>query len=472
MKFGEWTPDRDVFENQGLVTCLNVTPDTYYRPFRDLVGQGTAMSGACIGAVSFKDDANNAYNFAGVTDKLYRLDSNSWVSINTGYTTSGNQRWRFARFGDLVLATNRADVVQKYDITSDSAFSALGGTPPKARHIAVVRDFVVLGNLSTDENTVIWSGINDAEQWTAGTGESDSQILPEGGAITGVVGGEFGLVFQENSITRMEYQGPPLGFAFDVIEQGHGCIASGSLVRQGIFTYYLSRNGFHVTDGSQSQDIGTTKIEKYFFAKADETLFYKMSAVSDPLNNLIIWSYVGQDSSDGNPNWLLLYNYELKRWSEVNVSHEQIFNSLSAGYTLEGLDALYPDLDAMPISLDSRSLQGGTTLLSGITTLHEFGTFTGDVLPACIATGEFELNKFQRTFLKEVWPVGDGTITVKVGYKDTHQTSTSYTAAYAINSSGYANFLANNRLHSFQFDFTDFTRASGFEVKAEVTSEY
>lgn len=471
MKFGEWLPDRDVFENPGLVKALNVIPGTYYRPLRSLVAQGGAMGEECLGAYSTKL-AGNAFNFAGTGTDLYKITAGDWTSVKSSLTTTGENVWRFERFGDLVIATNRDENIQHYDISADSAFSDLAGNPPKAKHIAVVRDFVVLGNTITAENQVRWSAINNAEGWTEGTDEADSQIIPEGGAVTGLMGGEYGLVFQERRIVRMDYQGPPFGFTFDEIEKNTGCIAAGSIIRFGVRTYYLSHNGFYVTDGTQSVPIGSEKIDKDFFSKADETLLYKMSATVDPLNKLVIWSYVGKDSANSRPNRLIIYNWDLKRWAEAELLHDKIFNSLSTGVDLDSLDPDHPNLDLMDTSLDSRTFQGGTLVLSAVDQSGYLSTFTGDVMEAHLKTGQMELNELRRTLLTEVWPEIDGTIQVKVGKKENHQTAASTTGFINVGASGFAPFLENSRYFDFEFKINDWSRASGFKAKAEALGEY
>ncbi|GAF96262.1 unnamed protein product, partial [marine sediment metagenome] len=252
MKFPEWLPDRDEFENPGLVECLNVIGDTYYRPIGTLTGGGTALTDYARGAFSLKDDDGVAFNFAGDETKLYHLQSGNMVAVNTGYATTTENVWRFAKFGSFCLTTNRDNNIQKFDVESVAVFSDLGGTPPKAKELAVVGDFLVIGNIAGAPNKVQWSGINDIEEWTAGVSESGSQELPEGGAIKAITSGEYGLIFQENHITRMTYQGPPLNFSFDVVETGRGTIDGGSVVQFGILTYFISQNGFYVTDGTQS----------------------------------------------------------------------------------------------------------------------------------------------------------------------------------------------------------------------------
>lgn len=466
MKFPEWLPDRDVHDNPGLVECLNVIPDTYYKPIGDLVSNGTAMDAYGRGGYSMLDNDNVPFVFGGNETKLYEHISGDWSAVTSSLTSGTEDVWRFAQFGTICIATNQTSVVQKYDVAADSAFSALAGTPPQAKEVAVVGDFLVFANISTDAAKVQWSGINDITQWTAGTDESGSQTLPEGGPIRAIVGGEFGLIFQDHYITRMNYQGPPLNFSFDVIETGRGAISSGAVVQFGIYTYYLSHNGFYVTDGTQSIQISQNKVEQYFFGKFDEAFSHKITSVADHINKLIIWSYVGQDSPDGLPNWMIIYNFELQRWSEVSISHQLIFNGIAAGLTLEQLDTNYPDLDAMTTSLDSRAFKGGAESTYAIGTTNALATFTGDTLAGKLEMGEYELVPGQKSVLREVWPLIDGNITVTVCKRANYQSTPIKTGAIDVNTYGFAPFTENGRYHSIQFDFTDWTRANGFEIKS------
>ena len=472
MKFPEWLPDRDEFENPGLVECLNVIGDTYYRPIGTLTGAGTAMDDFARGAFSMKDEDGVAFNFTGDETKLYQLQAGDLVEINSGYATGAENVWNFAKFGPFCIATNRDDNIQKFDVSSDLLFSDLGGSPPKAKELAVVGDFLVLGNIEGAPNRIQWSGINDIEQWTSGVSESGSQDLPEGGTVLRITSGEFGLIFQENNITRMNYQGPPLNFSFDVVETGRGALTGGGVVQFGILTYYISQNGFYVTDGTQSFPISTDKVDAYFFNKLDETLPHKITAIATPAEKIISWSYVGKDSLDGLPNWLIIYNWELKRWSEASINTQIVFTTTSNGLTLEELDALHPDLDAMTTSLDSRIFKGGVSSAAAIDENNQLATFTGAPMAARIKTGEYEFVKGQKSVLTQVWPQIDGDITVTITKRANYQETAAPTGAIGVNSLGFAPFTENGRYHSFQFDFENWTSASGFEFRSETSGEY
>ena len=64
----------------------------------------------------------------------------------------------------------------------------------KVLPVAVVRDFVVTG-YSGGESRVTWSAINDETSWTAGSNQSDFQVIPDQGHVKAVVGGEYGIIF-------------------------------------------------------------------------------------------------------------------------------------------------------------------------------------------------------------------------------------------------------------------------------------
>ena len=52
--------------------------------------------------------------------------------------------------------------------------------------------------------------------------QADFQDLPDGGNVTGLVGGEYALIFQETSVRRMTYEGPPIIFRIDKIANDIG----------------------------------------------------------------------------------------------------------------------------------------------------------------------------------------------------------------------------------------------------------
>ena len=92
------------------------------------------------------------------------------------------------------------------------------GTVPTFRVSGVIRDFLVTGNQTSNQNRIQWSGINDITTWQSGTKQSDQQDLPgSGGEIVAITSGEYGYVFRQNQIIRMDYVGGATVFRLSVI---------------------------------------------------------------------------------------------------------------------------------------------------------------------------------------------------------------------------------------------------------------
>jgi len=257
-----------------------------------------------------------------------------------GSAYSGTYRWQFLQFGNYALATNGSDKVQYYDINASSYFGDLATTAPIAKYITAVRDFVVCANIGagTNPSRVQWSDINDATDWTAGAAsQSDSQDLPDGGDITGITGGEFGIVFLEKAIVRMSYIGSPLFFQFDTISRNVGCIEGGSIAQYGGVTYFLSDDGFYSCNGQQITGIGAEKVDRYFFNNANIGDIDTISAAVDPERNLVIWDY----TTVSGPRGLLIYNFETQKWCEADTDVDYLSTLATSGVSLDGIDTAY-----------------------------------------------------------------------------------------------------------------------------------
>jgi hypothetical protein len=258
--------------------------------------------------------------------------------VAEGYSTI--DKWNFIQFGNAVLAANNENKIQSFTLGTSTYFGDVSPNAPIAEYITVVRDFVVTANLDngTNSNKVQWSGLNDETQWiSGGASQSDFQIIADGGNIHGITGGEFGLVLLDRAIVRMTYIGSPYFFQFDTIARGLGCIEGNSVVQYANTTYFLGEEGFYSCDGQAVTPIGNEKIDRWFYSNANPALFSKMSTAVDPLRKIVVWNFVNVFGG----NSLLIYNWQVQKWSYCDTDVDYISNSASAGTTLEGLDSIY-----------------------------------------------------------------------------------------------------------------------------------
>jgi len=390
LQFKDWLPDLP--DNSGsLNDAKNVYP----------VGIGY---GAFPSAAEYSNSASENLNsvfvakfgttievFAGSATKLFKLNMSSLVltdvSKSGGYSGSGV--FKFEQFGGVVLACNGTVKIQAWTIGTSTVFADVASAAPAPKDIAIVRDFVFAANIGATPNKVNWSDINDETDWTPGTtSQSDYQIIPDGGNIQAVTGGEFGLIFLEKGVVRASYVGSPLFFQMDTISNGQGCLEGNSVINYGNLSFWLSDDGWYSSNGEIVTNIGLEKVDRFFFNRVDMTELSTISAAVDPVKNLVIWNFA---NTSGNRE-LLIYNWELQKWSRADTTSDVVGTMSSITTSLEGLSSVfgYTDIDSMPASLDSRLFIGDKFLLAG-TKGNKIVTFTGTPITPQLITTDVEI---------------------------------------------------------------------------------
>jgi hypothetical protein len=392
--YGPLEPDKPQHMQEGLQQADNVYPASNgYRPVRAFGSISDALPETFQGGATYVASDLTVNLLAGTATDLYRFDASlEWSSI-LGTLTAG--RWYFTQANDHAIGTYGGAPVD-IDLTAGTA-AALSGSPPSSDYCATCKGFVILGAAST----VTWSGFEDRAEWTAGTNQSGSQPMLEGGPITGLAGGEYFLVFQRSAITRGTYVGPDPIWQFDVISANIGCTVAGSIASAGRMHFFLSDRGFMMTDGNDVKPIGAERVDRTFaetYAANDLELMY---ACVDPKNHLVIWTMPGKQ-------WV--YNYQLDQWATWTWDVRATFNGYAQGVSLDDLDAIFTNLDLMgDISLDDARFQGGAPLLLAINSANEVGTMTGDNLAATLQPPFIELVEGRAARISQVRPIGDAT---------------------------------------------------------------
>jgi len=114
-----------------------------------------------------------------------------------------------------------------------------------------------------------------------------------------------------------------------------------------------------------------------------------MSVAIDPVKNLVVWNYA---DVDGNRR-ILIYNWQLQKWSRAETTSNIVGTIATLGETLETLESIlgYTDIDTMPvISLDSRLFIGGKFLFAGARA-DKIVVFTGQSTTPQLITTDIEV---------------------------------------------------------------------------------
>lgn len=411
--FGEYVPDLPSHLSNAIAIAENVIPlANGYGPIGQFApATNGTMAGACKGAAAYRY-ASETFVFAATTANIYRYMSTGHVSLRSGLTT--NTAMRFCPYGKYMIATNGADPIQRFDPGAPASFAALGGTPPTALYLGVVKGFLIAGFAGGNSLRVQWSDTGNPASWTPGGASLAGQFdMPAGGDITGVVGGEYGLIFQERRIVRMSFTGDDAIWQFDEISTNVGCVAPGSLVTWGRVTFFLSDKGFMRYDGDTGMitPIGDQKTDKTFLSKGQTAYYDGMSAAFDPVNTLYIVTVPSADPAIEQ----FIYSDTLHRWTTGTAQVERLFASFGLNFTLEDLDSIYSSIDDMGLSLDSPQFKGGRPILMLYDGLHRLGSLSGPNAAASIVDSRREMIPGRRTRLRAVRPItnaASGSVTV------------------------------------------------------------
>jgi hypothetical protein len=112
-----------------------------------------------------------------------------------------------------------------------------------------------------------------------------------------------------------------------------------------------------------------------------------MSAAIDPFRKLVIWAYAS--TSSATVDKLLIFNYEIGKWTSGTTTASRVATSSTPSFTLEGLD-VFGDLEDIQTTFDSRIWLGGKMQFAGVKDAKVI-TFSGANNTAFIETGDIEV---------------------------------------------------------------------------------
>lgn len=533
--FGDWLPDQPSM-TAGVSRLENGAPSA--RGFRSVrspvqvtdpqlkvsaynngsvtvVGSLTAMPKirGMVSTVEVNSGTLSSNIFVGTDTQLLKLDvtDNQFAPWNydafsapaqADPTYSGVTRWHFAEFAttggtrSVYAAGGPGQILQKFASNGSAAPSDVTGAP-NATFVAAVGRFLVCANTSGSEAQVVWSEIDAADSWTTNN-QGGSQVLADTDEITGIVGGESGLILTRKGLYRMQYVGPPLVFTFERVAN-RGCDFAGSVASlSSDQVFYLSEDGFQFYNAGRVQNISSERVTRFFFSDFDRSAAADLSCVSDPTSDQIIWSYASK-AGGGTNDTLLFYNYVLDKWGIARIAHDHIGFARQVGKTLEQLDdasnsvtyegtraaqqnysqanfgSTDVTLEQMTVSLDSARFAGGSSFLTLAVTREDGCTLNelaGEVLPLTVETGEFEASPGQHVLVNGLMPhidAADATVKGAVGARTRQTEPLRFSDLSALNTNNYISTRASGRYFRAKFTATgNWSNAFGFSVDATV----
>ena len=473
-----WTPDFISFAvpEGGLLKAKNVIPyDTHYGSIGDKTAYSSnAVSGTALKAQEFKDNSGNTYVLVGTTNKLYLMDSTkAFTDVSRTATYNTAESWSFAQYGDWIVATNYVDPPQVMKgISTSTVFQDLGGSPPQSKYLLFHKGHLIHAYVNesgtVSPKKLVWSAFEDIENYTPSltTGADYQDLADAHGEIVGIenVGDNFA-VFHRHSITLGWYGGTYV-FNFAPNRVKNITIIPNSMVSIGHAVLFWEERNIYMFDGNSIVPVGDP-VKRTVLGNLNRGFYNRITAVHDPQNNIVYWAYPSTASTDGTPDRILCFNYSTKRFTLIEVSTDALCLISTGGYDMDSLDAVYPSLDDIPISLDSSYWLAQQQILACMDNdSGKMATFSGQPMQAELETPEISVED-KVLFVRRVRPLLDravGNVIVAVGARMTESDSYRYVASATAASSGYVNLRATGRYLRFNVKATSHAGIVGLEV--------
>lgn len=336
--FGEFLPDRRQLNNSGLVRAWGVVPlsGNYIRaPHSKFVGTPFPAPPIPLSQCSNFDPPlgfyihSPTYGYYGTEEKLVEIELADATErivtrlVGGPYAFAGSppfddEFWWFTSFGENVIATNLEDDVQFLPTPGVGDFEKLitSTFQPRAKLAFPVLGNMFLANLALDATydglavgphtqLVAWSQSHNVRAY--GSARANPELVGAGyqqldndfGEITAGIGGEFGIIFQEGGIVRVD--GPP--YELRPIVAGDSTLYPYSVFRLGEDVYFWGAGGPSVLRGGMPPVVrlGLGKLQRSLldhltgfgadFARAAYLKLREVSGAADPVNELLRWSY-------------------------------------------------------------------------------------------------------------------------------------------------------------------------------------
>lgn len=494
--FGDFKPDLPLIKQVGDTQASNVIPvkgGYRYRGVVALMDVSTAIDAAVRGVGAFSySNAGTLYLYTGSAAKLWGWNNASDftnVSKVGGYSTASTEVWRWADYSRnyKLIATNYADAVQS--ITPGGAVFAdmiTSTNKPKARHVAVLGNFVVLGN--TNDTTdgvrlsrVWWSAFGDETDFDPDSAtQCDYEDLGTGGPVQGIIGGnEYAVIFQSHRVRMMRYIGGGTVFEFPAINYLAGTLTANSIAStQGRIFYIDEHYRFVMLDGLNPVQIGEGVIDRLLQADIHVAAqgqpgggaqgdMWRVSVLIDPRISCVLWAIPSQGPAT--PDKVYCYNFETNKWATWPLTVEAFFaipritdndgsvNFFDASHRWSEISSL-PLTGPMTVSTSDIQIQPGRRWeISRIKPVVDLGDIAGDA--NCQISVAAKMKPSDKTSFTTITSatMPDGTIPVR--------TAGNYMRILCSLSASYSYSASED------FGFTNFPTIQGLEIEYEIEGE-
>ncbi len=369
IQFQGFMPDAPATTEGAITECRNLIPTTKgFKAAKTLVPSGLPqLTGDVKGAALVMRLNNVARLIVGTGTGLYESSTNGWTdrSRSGGYSAGGENRWRFAQFGNATLATNQMDTIQ---YSTEGAFADIDGAP-KARIIETVAGFVmafaIVDNIEGDMPDMWWcSALYNHMDWKPdiATQSANGRLIDSPGEIRAAkkLGNNI-VAYKEKSMYIGAYVGPPVVWQWQQIPGEIGAASQESVVSIDTAHVFIGADDFWMFDGSRPVSIGAP-VRHWFFSNLNPEFRHHTLGFYDRIEGIVYWYFVSKQSI-GELDTAIVYNVKTNAWGKASRVIKATVDFMSPGITYDTLGDVYPTWeDLAEIPYDSpRWFTSGTT---------------------------------------------------------------------------------------------------------------
>lgn len=308
-------------------------------PTLSLLAGVDALAAECRGAAMLRKLDGSTRLFAGTQTKLYELSGSAWADRSAGggsYTGSSTNRWSFAQFGDISLATNDTENIQQ---SSSGAFAAIANAP-KARIVIAVPNFAVAFNTQDGSASTVFGDSPDrwwcsayqaATDWAINATNQcvSERLIGGGGEITAAAPFGTGWVaYKRRDMFHAYYSGDSAVFTTQRVHGGWGCVGPDAVCDIGNAHFVVGEDDIYIYDGARPVSVADGKVRDWFYrTQLDQSQNYKLQTSFDRARG-IVWVWFRSQS--GSSSEAMTYHVQSGKWGFAYTPVETLFTYTNA----------------------------------------------------------------------------------------------------------------------------------------------
>lgn len=445
-----------------------------------------ADDGACYGAYVARFLDGSQKLIVGTKTKLYLGSSGEYTDYSpiADYSIGDRDRWRFAMFGDDLIATNGnpADAVQVLP-ASGTQFVSLAGLPPCGKIVATVNSggaaFVFLLNLSSSTPgnlltpTMWWcSAVGNDASWTPdiATQCANGYLDDTPGEITGARQlGRNLITYKERAIYSFEYVAGSIVWAPRLVSTEAGALSQEAIVDLGDVHACMGFDNFYVVDSSGAPQAIDNPLRRFLFEEDLERNFaFAVQGRWDKKTNVVFWHYPSRAVNAAGTipqvcdRWVA-WHRESGRWTMGELDIEQLVLPelpSAPGLTYGDFGSLFSTWGAATGPYNSINFAGSSDVVAAlIKPDHKLYSLTGTPEAGAYFRladiGDGQQHVFVRRARPRfaIFPDNAGTSLRNYEKDNLGDDEDVGTLSYLDQDIGWFNFIANAKYHGFQVTF-------------------